>query len=61
MSGPGRNDGRIECKISCKKQDAFEKCFLKLVSETADIPSAQAAAANNITWQNNKPQQTTWT
>ncbi len=53
MSGHGRKDDNMEDKISCKKEDAFEKCFLKLVSETADMPSTQAAAANirkEISW-----------
>ena len=46
MSDPRRNDDNIECKISCKKEKAFEKCFLKLVSETAEISSAQTATTN---------------
>ena len=40
MSGFERNDDNRKCKISYKKQDDFEKCFLHEVSEISDIPSA---------------------
>ena len=40
VSGFEGNDDNRKCKISYKKQDAFEKCFLHEVSEISDIPSA---------------------